>query len=174
MFRPNIIILCNIQHALNTSKRMLSMSLKYLRECWTITYDWNSEAGGHGPITNKQRRKYHQDWMYAIKWPSPVYLLSARRLSDSPSFLLNIQNRLPDSASRGVVFRLRISPRIRSQKRNCSKGSVRDLWGPNFCKNPRKSASLPFPFNTCTVTHVWLTYCSVEELKTQFLPKTLF
>ncbi len=32
------------------------------------------------------------------------------------------------------------------QKRNGSKGSVRDLWGPNFCKNPRKSASLPCPF----------------------------
>ncbi len=26
------------------------------------------------------------------------------------------------------------------------KGSVRDLWGPNFCKNPRKSASLSCPF----------------------------
>ncbi len=35
--------------------------------------------------------------------------------------------RLPDSASQGVVFRLRIYPRIRSQNRNGSKGSVRDL-----------------------------------------------
>ena len=63
--------------------------------------------------------------------------------------------RLADSESRGVVdspnrvvFRLRISPRIRSPKRNGSKGIVRDLWGPNFCKNPRKSASLPCPFKT--------------------------
>jgi hypothetical protein len=53
-----------------------------------------------------------------------------------------------DSPSRGVVFRIRISPRIRSQKRNGSKGSVRDLWGTNFCKNPRKSAWSPCPFNT--------------------------
>ncbi len=29
---------------------------------------------------------------------------------------------------------------------NGSKGSVRDSWGTNFCKNPRKSASLPCPF----------------------------
>ncbi len=54
--------------------------------------------------------------------------------------------RLPDSASQGVFFRLRISPRIRSQNRNGSKGSVRNSWGTNFCKNPRKSASLPCPF----------------------------
>ncbi len=38
-------------------------------------------------------------------------------------------------------------PRIRSQNRNGSKGSVRDLWLTNFCKNPRKYASLPCPFN---------------------------
>ncbi len=67
--------------------------------------------------------------------------LSTPRLAESES------QRLPDSLSRGVVFRLRISPRIRSQKRNGSKGSVRDPWGPNFCKNPRKSASLPCPYN---------------------------
>ncbi len=36
----------------------------------------------------------------------------------------------------GFVFRLRISPRIWSQNRNGSKGSVRDLWETNFCKKP--------------------------------------
>ncbi len=36
---------------------------------------------------------------------------------------------------RGVVFRIRISPRIRSQNLNGSKGSVRDSRGTNFCKN---------------------------------------
>ncbi len=93
----------------------------------------------------------------------------SRRLSDSPSFSFKHSKadsptrrvgesatprlaesescRFADSPSRGVVFRLRISPRIWSQKGNRSKGSVRDLWGPNFCKNPRKSASLPCPFN---------------------------
>jgi len=35
--------------------------------------------------------------------------------------------RLPDSSIRGVVFRIRISPRIRSQNQNSSKWSVRDL-----------------------------------------------
>jgi hypothetical protein len=57
-----------------------------------------------------------------------------------------LSRRVADSPSRGVVFRLRKSPRIRSQNRNGSKGSVRDLWGNNFCKNPRKSATLPCPF----------------------------
>ncbi len=36
-----------------------------------------------------------------------------------------------------------------SQILNVSKGSVRDSLGTNFCKNPRKSASLPCPFNKC-------------------------
>ncbi len=88
----------------------------------------------------------------------------SRRLSDSSSFLLNIQNptlrlaeseradspirRFANSPSRGVVFRSRISPRIQAKKnQNGSKGSVRDLWGTNFCKIPRKSASLSCPFN---------------------------
>ncbi len=81
----------------------------------------------------------------------------SRRLSDSPSFSFKHSKAesesqwLPDSPSRRVVFGLRISPRIWSQKRNGSKGSVRDLWGPNFCKNPRKSASLPCPFNVKNV-----------------------
>ncbi len=52
------------------------------------------------------------------------------RVIDSPSL------RVADSPSREVVYRLRISPRIRSQNRNSSKGSVRDLWGTNYCKNP--------------------------------------
>jgi hypothetical protein len=56
--------------------------------------------------------------------------------------------RLPDSASRGVVFRLRISPRIRSTNRNGSKYSVRNLCRTDFSKNPRKSASLPCPFKS--------------------------
>jgi hypothetical protein len=36
---------------------------------------------------------------------------------------------------------------IRSQIRNGSKCSIRDLCRTNLCKNPRKSASLPCPFN---------------------------
>jgi hypothetical protein len=66
--------------------------------------------------------------------------------SSTPRLTESESRRLLDSASRGVVFQLRISPRIRSQNRNGSKSSVRDLWGTDFCKNPRKSASLPCPF----------------------------
>jgi hypothetical protein len=54
----------------------------------------------------------------------------------------------------GVVYRIWISPRNRSQNQNDSKGSVRDSWGTNFCKNPRKSASLPCPFKI-SVVHDW-------------------
>ena len=55
--------------------------------------------------------------------------------------------RLTYSPSQGVVFPLRISPRIGSQNRHGSKCSVRDLCRTDLCKNPRKSASLPCPFN---------------------------
>ncbi len=44
------------------------------------------------------------------------------------------------------VFRLRLSPRIRSQNRIGLKFSVRDLCRTNLCKNIGKSASLPCPF----------------------------
>ena len=42
--------------------------------------------------------------------------------------------RLPDSPMRSVDFRIRISPRIRSQNRNCLKGSVRDLGQSDLCR----------------------------------------
>jgi hypothetical protein len=58
--------------------------------------------------------------------------------------------RLPDSPIREVVFRIRIFPRIRSQNRNGSKCSVRDLGQSDLCKNLGKFGSLPCPFK------VWL------------------
>jgi hypothetical protein len=81
-------------------------------------------------------------------WPTLKVLLEEPLLLlyelDSPTLRLGeLESRqLPQLPSRGVVFLW-----IRSQNRNGSKGSVRDLWGTNFCKNPRKSASLPCPFN---------------------------
>ncbi len=66
---------------------------------------------------------------------------------NTESFLLKkFHSRLSVSVMRRVVFRIWISPQIRSQNQNGPKGSVRDSWGANFCKNPRKSASLPCPF----------------------------
>ncbi len=47
---------------------------------------------------------------------------------------------------RGVDFRIRISPRVRSQNRNVLKGSVRDLGQSDLCKIIGKTGSLPCPF----------------------------
>jgi hypothetical protein len=62
---------------------------------------------------------------FDLSCPFPIAHIVAisvgRRLPESPS------RRVADSLSRGVVFRLRISPRIQSQNRNGSKGSVSDL-----------------------------------------------
>ncbi len=66
-------------------------------------------------------------------------------------FIYGQSCRLPGSASHGVVFRLRISLQIRSENRSGSKCCVRDSGGTDFCKNPRKSASLPCPFNLSKV-----------------------
>ncbi len=73
------------------------------------------------------------------------------RISDAGSRRLTVSliRRVGDSPyrwQRVVVFWIRISPRIWSQNRNGSKGSVRDSWGTDFCKNPRKSVSLPCPY----------------------------
>ncbi len=78
------------------------------------------------------------------------------RLIDEGSFLFKhsiaesenqrVVPRLTKSESRRVVFRLRISPRIRSQNQNGTKCSVRDLCQTDLCKNLGKSASLPCPF----------------------------
>jgi hypothetical protein len=64
--------------------------------------------------------------------------------------------RLPDSASRGVVFRLLIYPQIISQNRNGSQRSVRDLCRTGLYKNPRKSASLPCPLKVHKNKSFWL------------------
>ncbi len=50
------------------------------------------------------------------------------------------------STPRLAVFRLRISSRIWSQNRNGSKRSVMDLCRTGLCQPPKKSASLPCPF----------------------------
>ncbi len=87
---------------------------------------------------------------------------------------------LSDSASRGVVFRLRISPKIRSYNRISSKRSVRDLCRTGLCKNPRKSASLPCPLREkdftqalevesfsrelWTSTHCWIVFYVIYYL----------
>jgi hypothetical protein len=57
------------------------------------------------------------------------------------------QKQLSDSTIWGVVFRIRISPGIRSQNRNGSKCSARDLGQSDLCKNLGKFGSLPCPFN---------------------------
>ncbi len=85
------------------------------------------------PISQKIRQGCHvlSPLFYLKVWKNCIYRQSCR---------------LTDSAIGGVVFWFRISPWIRSQNRNGSKCSLRDLCQTCLCKNPRKSASLPCPF----------------------------
>ncbi len=71
------------------------------------------------------------------------------------NFIYRHSCRLPDLRSREVVFRLRISPPIWSPNQNGSKCSVRNLCRPDFCKNPRKFASLPCPFKLPSQLKRW-------------------
>ena len=67
--------------------------------------------------------------------------------------------RLPDSSIRGVVFRIRISPRIRSQNQNSSKCSVRDLGQSDLCSIsslPCSLSSLP-----CSLSSLPCSICSL-------------
>ncbi len=110
---------------------------------------------GQATVSHLPASPNHERWLTGA-WPIPAYdkpesgsrgvsYSPTRRLSDSPSFLLNIQ-KLSDLANRGVFIFYEYLREFEAKNWNCSKGSVRDLWGTNFCKNPRKSASLPCPF----------------------------
>ncbi len=48
----------------------------------------------------------------------------------------------------GVDFRIRISPRIRIQNRNCLEGSVRDLGQSDLCKTSKKLVHCHVPLTT--------------------------
>jgi hypothetical protein len=61
------------------------------------------------------------------------------RLADAGS------RRLPDSPIRGVDFRLRISPRIRSQNRDSLKASVWDYADLNYAKTSENSVHCCVP-----------------------------
>ncbi len=78
---------------------------------------------------------------------------STPRASDTVSCRLPVS--LSRRAIRGVVFRIRISPRIRSQSQNDSKCSVRDLGQSDLCKNLGKFGSLPCPFNADAQLCAW-------------------
>ncbi len=93
--------------------------------------------------------------------------------SDSPthhSGEFSFKHSIADS--RGVVFRLRISPRIRSQNRNGSKCSVRDLCPTDLCKNLGKSASSPCPFNSLRLFLFWIIFWFL--FRPLYLTKFLF
>jgi hypothetical protein len=78
----------------------------------------------------------------------PLHYISSRSdFGFEFSEIFVFEKRLPDSPIRGVVFRIRISPRIRSQNRNSSKCSARDLGQSDLCKKLGKFGSLPCPFN---------------------------
>ncbi len=78
---------------------------------------------------------------------SPTWRLA--KFSFKHSKATSPTRRVADSPSRGVVFRLRISPRMWSQNRNGSKGIVRDLWEPISAKNPENPPH-------CHVLLIWV------------------
>ncbi len=73
---------------------------------------------------------------------------SGSRYSNFLKFFIDFPNfkRLIQPFKRSIWQKRSQRCTVPSQNRNGSKGIVRDLWGTNFCKNTRKSASLPCPF----------------------------
>jgi len=78
---------------------------------------------------------------------------------------------LVDSPIWGVVFQIRISPRIRNQNRNGSKCSVRDISQSDLCKNLGKFGSLPCPLKSSSICeliageHEWWTLPSCQTAR---------
>jgi hypothetical protein len=117
-------------------------------------------------------------WWQIIKNLTPRLTIATLWLADSPTCRVSFKHSKADSStqwvgespSQGVVFWLWISLRIWSQNWNGWKGSVRNLWGTNFCKNPRKSVSLPCPYKDFWdgfVQSNWLTGV-FQSLESQF------
>ena len=78
---------------------------------------------------------------------------------------------LVDAPTLGVVFWIRISPQIRSQNRNGSKYSVRNLGQSDLCKNLGKFGSLPCPLKSSSICeliageHEWWTLPSCQTAR---------
>ncbi len=126
------------------------------------------QAGiGQATVSHLPASPNHERWLTGA-WRIPAYdkpesgsrgvsYSLTRRLSDSPSSLLNIQK--PTRRVMESFFDYEYLSEFEAKNWNGSKGSVRDLWGTNFCKNPRKSASLPCPFKPLKMV-----FCSSREI----------
>ncbi len=83
----------------------------------------------------------------------PVKDQFGKKISQGCNVILQAFLSTPDSPMRGVDFRIRISPRIRSQNWNGLKGGVRDLGQSDLCKNIEKTVPLTrhylFPVLVC-------------------------
>ncbi len=119
-------------------------------ESWRLhDFPGRSLSGG---IANSPTRQVWESlwWIRELVFEFFKFIIDLEEARDVIDFdLLKSLKKLQLSglASRGVVSRLQISPRIRSQNRNGSKGTVRDSCGTALCKTPEKSDSLPCPFN---------------------------
>ncbi len=97
------------------------------------TWQWGGYSGVFAEIGSSQAP-------YTTFLVVPILASNSRRYSYSKNYYS------PLSPMRGVSFRIRISPRIRSQNRHGLKSSVRDLGQSDLCKNIGKTGSLPCPF----------------------------
>ncbi len=124
------------RNLLNASDFILNRSGALLTKIvWRIspsavkgTWQWDGCSGVFAEIGSS--------WVpYTTFRAVPILTSNSRRYSYS-------KNDSPISPIRGVDFRIRISPRIRSQNRNGLKSSVRDLGQSDLCKNIEKTGSL--------------------------------
>ncbi len=86
----------------------------------------------------------------------------SRRVSNSPTRRVaeSESRRLAESVSRFSIMNISANSKPKAE---CSKATVRDLWGPNFCKNLRKSASLTCPFNLSMLPTLGRTFQPVRH-----------
>jgi hypothetical protein len=98
----------------------------------TLTWQWDGFSGVFAEIGSS--------WVPDTTFRAvPILASNSQRYSYS-------KNDSP-TPMRRVDFRIRISPKIRSQNRNGLTGSVRDLGQSDLCKNIEKTGSLPCPCN---------------------------
>jgi hypothetical protein len=106
-----------------------------------LTSRWLSDSGSRGVADSPTR------WVGKLS-TCRVWESATPRVGESPT------------PSRGVVFRLGISPRIWSQNQNCSKGSVKDPENP---PNPPR-CHVPLSWEPCW--SLCLVYFRLQNLST--------
>ncbi len=109
----------------------------------------DSASREYGELGGRYSKFFNLSSIYSFKRLNQPYKVPIWQFVDSPTRRV------------GESFSITNISTNSNQNRKGSKGSVRDPWVTDLCKNPRKSASLQCSFNICYIyTSIYILYIS--------------